>query len=55
MGSNYAPTIPTEPTTTLSSPTTTNDKDTQQFYTTILSIVALSILAMILIYAMRRP
>jgi hypothetical protein len=55
MHGKYNPTIPTESTTTSSTPTTTNDSDMQQFYTVVLSIVALSILAMILIYAMRRP
>ena len=52
---NYAPNLPTEPIDVPSTPTTTNDKDMQQFYITALSIVSLVILAMILIYSMRRP
>ena len=55
MHGKYNPNLPTEPTTISSTPTIINDKDMQQFYTTVLSIVALVILAMILIYAMRRP
>jgi hypothetical protein len=65
MHGNYNPNLPTEPPVTSPTPTTTIDKDMQQFYIVVLSIVALTILsisivallilAMILIYAMRRP
>ena len=49
----YKPKITNESPTT--QPTTNdNNKDTQQFYTTTLAIVALVSLAMIIIYAMRR-
>ena len=54
MPSNYAPNLPTEPTDALSTPTTTIDKDMQQFYITILSIVAIVALSMVIIYAMKR-